>query len=1102
MFMNKLIGKYYVCGILVLWMLSFSFVAGAEINDEVDDKPVFNDELYNSYIVSAISTEEEIIEDYEWQQVIFMPLLFPSGDSLMQNGGILPVKSWDMFSDSFLKGLIPIVRDGITYWSIRVIEKSDVYPRCRQIVNSRGDVLAEITVPADYIYDWYVQERYAYLYKPDGSGNTEYLSLLQSMYDGSRLIMKYDLVDDDNLIKIVYKQTLAAQAAESDDGGGSMCLNGWNGGSVTNLRFSAIGRTNGACIFTLVYPDIYKTNNASFEIFTCYNGRGLLDFWWEKEIPTTNANSSTNWIEICDDSSSNNYERLRFYVAALYNDVDSDGFTDGFEKYVCHTDSGNSNSYPLDVSGTISYTGSLTGPVRMIAVPGCSNSWAGPSATISVPGVYTNNKVAPETNYWFKAYMDCNNSRIKEYGEPWGVYSNASLFVTNNCCDIDIYLTDRDEDNDGLIDWWEMLYFGDLNEDGSTDPDGDGLVNSNEYSTGANPTLTDTDSDGMGDWAEYVHGNSPTQSDSYTQLPFYESFDIFEKISAPVGSTNFGYSIAIEDDTLVLGACNINGETNGSVFVYNWNGTNWLQTTQLFAWSGSTNDLFGCAVAIYGDRIVVGASHDNTGGDNAGAIYVFRKQFSVWTNEVKFHGTNGVDLMGYPWSEEFGSSVDIKNGIIAIGAPKYELDGRVYIYSFSGSQWVMDDTPYMQGYEYHNTYGQAIALSDDGLKIAIGFPHGDKRVGGGATYNHGKVKIYEKSGSTWHHKVTLMPNDTYQDQEFGNALAYKGNLLVVGCKNHDGNYQDSGAAYIFEYSGGTWSEKQRLKPEWLDFGVNFGSDVAIMGDKIVIGSPYSKWFESRHSSPVGVVAVYEKINTTWEMMAKLNRPMFCQAGYQFGKVLAANDNRFVAGSIGDSVGSVMVFNSNIVSCVDSRNSATLINSYHDWQGIPQSCLTFATNIFNTGSLSCQVGQFGAKLQHLFPADSVTNIWIDSYVRFDSGGVSQYLRHPDKSIIQEWEPSFFVVNGDAELIAYDGSSTGIWQTAENITVQSNSFHRYTVKQDYVNKSWDLYFDGSNVFSNLGFSNEDIPEFSCFSFTGPWGNMAYIDTISIDTNQPTF
>jgi Ricin-type beta-trefoil lectin domain-like/Bacterial TSP3 repeat len=46
-----------------------------------------------------------------------------------------------------------------------------------------------------------------------------------------------------------------------------------------------------------------------------------------------------------------------------------------------------------------------------------------------------------------------------------------------------------DSDNDGLPDDWEMFNFGNLNQTGTGDPDGDGMTNADEYATDSNPNV-------------------------------------------------------------------------------------------------------------------------------------------------------------------------------------------------------------------------------------------------------------------------------------------------------------------------------------------------------------------------------------------------------------------------------------------------------------------------------------------------------------------------------------------------------------------------------------------------------------------------------------
>ena len=72
-----------------------------------------------------------------------------------------------------------------------------------------------------------------------------------------------------------------------------------------------------------------------------------------------------------------------------------------------------------------------------------------------------------------------------------------------------------DNDNDGLPDDWELYYFSDLNEGGTSDRDGDSLINSDEYAEGTDPNNPDSDNDGLNDGLEVnLLGTDPTLTDS------------------------------------------------------------------------------------------------------------------------------------------------------------------------------------------------------------------------------------------------------------------------------------------------------------------------------------------------------------------------------------------------------------------------------------------------------------------------------------------------------------------------------------------------------------------------------------------------------------
>jgi hypothetical protein len=180
---------------------------------------------------------------------------------------------------------------------------------------------------------------------------------------------------------------------------------------------------------------------------------------------------------------------------------------------------------------------------------------------------------------------------------------------------------------------------------------------------------------------------SPPWDSSYFDVP-----QIAKMVAADgAASDRFGFSVAIDGDTMVIGARwdDDKGSNSGSAYVYTRDAAGsltagWTQRAKLVAEDGAANDLFGRSVAISGDTVAVGAYYDDDKGSASGSAYVYTRDAAGsltagWTQRAKLVAADGAA------GDEFGFSVSISGHTVAVGA-RFDDDkgfnsGSAYLFS-------------------------------------------------------------------------------------------------------------------------------------------------------------------------------------------------------------------------------------------------------------------------------------------------------------------------------------------------------------------------------------------------------------------------------------
>lgn len=362
-------------------------------------------------------------------------------------------------------------------------------------------------------------------------------------------------------------------------------------------------------------------------------------------------------------------------------------------------------------------------------------------------------------------------------------------------------------------------------------------------------------------------------------------------------SDYFGYSVAVSGDMGLIGARldNENGTNSGSVYVFRFNGSTWVEEQKLLASDGATYDFFGHSVAIDSDIAVVGAPEHDDNGSGSGAAYVFRFNGSNWVEEQKLLASDGGQL------DYFGSSVTISGDVVVVGAyldDERGFDaGSAYVFRFNGSSWVEEQKLLASDGAAVDYFGFSVAAS--GNAIVIGAHYDDDM---GAT--SGSAYVFRFNGSNWVREQKLLGANGGAYDVFGYSVAVSGDVAVIGAYQDDDNGINFGSAYVFRFNGSAWIEETELYGSDSATNDRFGWSVAVSGDMVVVGA-YA------HDVDSGGSYLFRFNGSTWIEETKLLDANGASYDY-FGYSVAASGDRTLVGTYGDddrgpNAGSAHVF---------------------------------------------------------------------------------------------------------------------------------------------------------------------------------------------------
>jgi hypothetical protein len=195
----------------------------------------------------------------------------------------------------------------------------------------------------------------------------------------------------------------------------------------------------------------------------------------------------------------------------------------------------------------------------------------------------------------------------------------------------------------------------------------------------------------------------------------------------PRDGGTWGTSLALSKNTLVVGASSQNDQ-RGAAYVFRRIGLSWREHQKLLAPEDDTRR-FGEAVAVNGDRIVIGAPStlpvNENSGQLTGAAYVFDRKGRFWFESQRLQptGTNG-----------FGSLLALTRSLLAVlsPAPTRFDDADVFIYEPNGPRRTYEQ----KGVVILGDFAGVTDLAASRNTVLIGVPFD-------SPFSTGHVAVYE-----------------------------------------------------------------------------------------------------------------------------------------------------------------------------------------------------------------------------------------------------------------------------------------------------------------------------------------------------------------------
>lgn len=253
-----------------------------------------------------------------------------------------------------------------------------------------------------------------------------------------------------------------------------------------------------------------------------------------------------------------------------------------------------------------------------------------------------------------------------------------------------------------------------------------------------------------------------------------------------------------------------------------------------------------------------------------------------------------LDVNGHA-EDWFGRAVDINSaGTVALIAARQEDTkasnaGAAYIFRQTSGVWTQEAKLMASDGAAEDNFGYALALSKDGLTAVISaYKHAALGVNAGAAY------VFKYVGGVWTQVTKLLAPDGVANDYYGWAVDINANgtWIAIGAWNQSAQASTAGATYLYELVGGVWTYRQKLLASDGSAGAHFGGALQFSNDglTLLIGAPYA----THVASYAGLAYVFTRNGGVWSQQARIQSPEAGSIDYFGSAVSLTGDGNLAA----------------------------------------------------------------------------------------------------------------------------------------------------------------------------------------------------------------